>query len=371
MSTIYSTSRPVDGQVTVRDEVRDGVQGRGPDEIGLEKILLFPDKLVGLENNRQWVDRLYPVSVELSLTSRCNLGCLWCSDIKSRELCPDRFDLNILDNLFEDLAKGGTRGITIEGGGEPTLWPYFEEAARLAVSKGLSIGLITNGTNLFPRDRDPEIYSLFQWIRLSLDATNPQEYKILKGGNYFHSLMAGLARLSGLKHRPTLGVGYVLTTYNDEPKALYQLAHNLRELGADYFHLRPVVDHPEMVSQRPPIDLASLETDTFSVNTGALTDNQPCGNSGLPCLAHSLSAVVTADGSVFLCGRLNDDPVTGSMGNILDNSFEEIWAGPRRLAQASLAARGDYCQSHCPQCRMTKYNRLLSNLKRIKTRDFI
>ena len=261
--------------------------------------------------------------------------------------------------------------MTIEGGGEPTLWPRFEEAARLAVSKGLSIGLITNGPNLFPEGRDPEFYSLFQWIRLSLDATSPEQYKSLKGADSFHLPLEGLSKLAALKPRPTLGVGYVLTSLNDEPEALKDLALTLKGLGADYLHLRPVVDHPEMVSRRAPADLAGLETSTFSINTGPLKDNQGTGNDGLPCLSHSLSAVITADGSVFLCGRLNDDPATGSMGNILDSSFSDIWRGAKRLAQVRLAAKGAYCLRHCTQCRMTKYNRLLNSLRRVKTRDFI
>ncbi|MDR1309604.1 MAG: radical SAM protein [Deltaproteobacteria bacterium] len=344
---------------------------RGPDEIGLEKILLFPEKLAGLGDNRLGVDGLYPVSVELSLTSACNIACRWCSDLKSRALCRDRLDLGVLDGLFRDLAAGGTRGVTIEGGGEPTLWPDFAEASRLAVANGLSVGLITNGTNLFPPSLDPGFYSIFQWIRLSLDATGPGQYRELKGGDFFGRVLEGLSTLASLSPAPTLGVGFVLTSLNDDPAALRDLAARVRDLGADYLHLRPVVDHPEMSSHRPPADLSGLETGSFSVNSGALTDNKGQGNDGLPCLAHSLSAVITADGSVFLCGRRNDDPATGSMGNIIEAPFREIWRGTRRLSQARLAARGEYCLSHCPQCRMTKYNRLLGNLERLRTRDFI
>ncbi|MDR1050331.1 MAG: radical SAM protein [Deltaproteobacteria bacterium] len=344
---------------------------RAPDEIGLEKILLFPEKLTSLNKNRLGCDPLYPVSVELSLTSRCNLKCVWCSDLKSRALCPDRLTMPVLEKLFSDLAAGGTRGVTIEGGGEPTLWPGFREAAELAVSKGLSVGLITNGTALFAGGLGPEFYSLFQWVRLSLDATGEDQYRSLKGARCFETVLESLGRLAGLSPRPTLGVGYVLTRRNDDPAALRELAVRLRDLGADYLHLRPVVDHPELESRLPPVDLGSVETGSFSVNAAALQDNVGSGNDGLPCLAHSLSAVITADGSVFLCGRLNDDPATGSMGSVVDGSFQDVWRGGARLVQTRLAARGEYCRGHCPQCRMTKYNRLLASLERVRTRDFI
>jgi radical SAM protein with 4Fe4S-binding SPASM domain len=280
-----------------------------------------------------------------------------------------------LERLFFDLAAGGTRGVTIEGGGEPTLWPHFVSATKLARAHGLSVGLITNGTHLFPPGRQASFYSNFQWIRLSLDAPNPGLYKKLKGFDGFDLLLDSLPKLAKITPRPVLGVGYVLTALNDDPQDLRQLALKLRDLGADYLHLRPVVDHDEMASQKDPKilleALLDLETEAFSINAKALTENQVFGNDGLPCLAHSLSTVITADGSVFLCGRLNDDPLTGAMGNIKNGNFKDIWEGQKRREQITLAAQGQYCHDHCPQCRMTKYNRLLHNLKRVKTPDFI
>lgn len=352
-----------------------GARLRAPDEIGLEKIMLFPEKIPGLGLNLVGVDPFYPVSVELSLTSRCNLSCVWCSDLKSRALCPDRLDLGDLDRLFGDLASGGTKGVTIEGGGEPTLWPDFVAGTELARAKGLSVGLITNGTKLFPLGREAGFYSNFQWIRLSLDAYGPDLYEKLKGRDGFDVLLNSLSKLAKIKSRPVLGVGYVLTSLNDDPEGLRALAIKLRDLGADYLHLRPVVDHDEMASHRDPqviLDrLLDLETPFFSVNAKALIENQIFGNDGLPCLAHSLSTVITADGSVFLCGRLNDDPATGSMGNIKNDYFKDIWGGEKRREQVAWSAKGEYCLKNCPQCRMTKYNRLLHNLKRVKTPDFI
>ncbi|MDR1486398.1 MAG: radical SAM protein [Deltaproteobacteria bacterium] len=344
---------------------------RGPDEIGLEKILLFPEKLSSLQKNLTDVDPLYPVSVELSLTSRCNLKCVWCSDLLLRELCPDRLSLDVLGRLFVDLAKGGTRGVTIEGGGEPTISPFFQKAATLAAEAGLSVGLITNGTALFNASRSKDFYSLFQWVRLSLDASCAEDYLLLKGRDCYQDVLKSLSVLANLKSPPTLGVGYVLTNRNDSPEPLEKLALDLRRLGVNYLHLRPVVDHPELVSLKSTRRLKELESPHFHVNTGAMTDNQGQGNDGLPCLAHSLSAVITADGSVWLCGRLNVDPSTGSMGNITVERFSDVWSGEMRKRQSRRAADGHYCLSHCPQCRMTKYNRLLYNLSRIRTRDFI
>jgi MoaA/NifB/PqqE/SkfB family radical SAM enzyme len=344
-----------------------GPDGSAPDEIGLEKLLLFPHKLAALPGNLSGADPSYPVSVELSLTSACDLECVWCSDRALRAVCPDRLDPGVLRRLFGDLAAGGTRGVTIEGGGEPTVSPLFPGAVRAAAEAGLSVGLITNGAWSRPPDRD--VLEALQWIRVSLDACDPETYRRLKGRDRFRTVMGNLRRLAGLDL--VLGAGHVVTRLNDDLGPLAALARELADAGLAYLHLRPVVDHPELASRADLSPLADLSRAGFRVNLGAMGHNRPSGNLGLPCLAHSLSSVVTADGSVWLCGRLNVDPAAAPIGSLLGGSFGGLWAGPERLRQARLAASGGWCRAHCPQCRMTKYNRLLDQVGRLRTRDFI
>jgi len=344
----------------------------GAAEVGLSKVLLFPEKLVALKDNGPHsLDLSYPVSVELSLTNRCNQDCRWCSDRDLRQRSPDRLSLELLGNLFADLAAGGARGVTIEGGGEPTLAPMFEAAALAAVSRGLAVGLITNGLELFPDHISPDIYKKFEWIRVSLDAADRRQYLKMKGVDGFDQVLSNLGRLSETNPELTLGAGYVLTNQNDEPDHLQHLALTLRSLDLNYLQIRPVVDHPELVSRLPLGFLKKFETPDFSVNLAALAENEPSGNNSLPCLAHSLSTVIGADGAVWLCGRLNTEAAARPIGNLTESSFREIWSGPERAAQAAQAASPQFCLANCPQCRMTKYNQLLADIDRLKTRNFI
>jgi len=342
-------------------------EGEDVAEVSLAKLLLFPDKLAALQ--APGADPVFPVSVELSLTSQCPQRCLWCSDRALRARSPDRLSLALLERLFEDLARGGTQGVTLEGGGEPTMSPLFPAAARAARARGLAVGLITNGLNLFRPGLALSDYRDFEWIRVSLDATGPETYQALKGTDGFGTVLANLARLAALRPALTLGAGYVLTNRNDQPEALAGLAETLRNLGLDYLQVRPVVDHPALASRR---DLGFLRTiGNFSVNLAALADNAVSGNGNLPCLAHSLSSVIGADGLVWLCGRLNASPAARPLGDLARAGFAEIWAGEERRRQADLAASAEFCQTHCPPCRLTKYNRLLHGLARLRTRHFI
>lgn len=347
-------------------------QSARPQEVGLSKLLLFPEKLAALRNAASGgQDFTYPVSVELSLTNRCNQNCLWCSDKNLRERSPDRLDMAVLQKLFADLASGGARGITIEGGGEPTLADFFEEAALAARARNLAVGLISNGLEMFPAGRNAAIYENFEWIRISLDAADSGQYQHLKGLDGFERVLANIGRLAKLAPNVTLGVGYVLTNENDAPEKLTALAGWLRAMGVDYLHIRPVVDHPYLLSAQPLDCLKDSETADFSVNLAALTENQPHGNNALPCFAHSLTTVIGADGLVWLCGRLNTEEESAPIGSLLDSSFHDIWFGPERAAQAAMASSADFCNTHCPQCRMTKYNQILADVGRLKTKNFI
>jgi MoaA/NifB/PqqE/SkfB family radical SAM enzyme len=312
--------------------------------------------------------------VELSLTNRCDLGCVYCSDSGIRR-GPDLFTPALLERLFDDLAAGGARGVVFEGGGEPLLSPLFPEAAEACAGRGLAAGLITNGLRLFADAAGADSLARLQWIRVSLDAASEGQYASLKGRRGYARALRNIALLCSLDPRPAVGVGYVLTSRNDDPALLRELGLTLKGLGADYLQIRPVVDHPELESRRDLSEaLADLQDGSFSVNLAPLSDNLPVGNLGLPCLAHSLSAVICADLRVFVCGRLNADPSfppMGVLGQGHGEGFGGIWRGEGRAAQNALLLDGAWCAARCPRCRMTKYNRLLADLGRLKTPDFI
>ena len=338
------------------------------EEVGLEKILIFPEKVRNLHrNNCATVDETYPISVEMSLTNRCNHFCKWCSDADLRDRQDGEMDRETLFGLLGDLEAGGTRGVTIEGGGEPTMHREFLPVVARARGLDLHLGLISNGYMLPYADQ----VSDFDWIRISLDSATAEQYHGLKGVDGFDRVINNLMTLTERSLGTAIGVGYVVCNQNDDPAQLEALVRLLRKIGVSYIHFRPVVDHPEMDSARDLCFLKKYETENFAVMTGAMVENRAEGNNNLPCLAHSLSSVVTADGSVFICGRLNIYDFWEPIGNLHERSFSQIWRSDKRRDQVRLLSDRKFCLEHCPRCRMTKYNELLNKMARIKTRNFI
>lgn len=335
-----------------------------PREVGLNKMFLHTAKLSSIQTNE--FDSAYPISVELTLTNVCNLKCVYCSDLDLRERqgMNKSFDSGTLKRLFSDLAKGGTKGVTLEGGGEPTLYPKFAEIVTCARQVGLAVGLITNGTVTL----SSEILREFEWIRVSLDASNENEYKDLKGVDCFEKVMYNIGHYA--RHCETVGIGYVVT--NQNVSQLEDLVMRLREMNVSYIQLRPVVDNEELYPSN--VDLSYLrfyQNQKFGVIIDGMKENASVGNQGLSCTANGITSVISGDGSVYVCGRLNIYDWLKPIGNIIEQDFKDIWLGDERRKQCEMVRNKDFCKEYCPQCRISKFNQFFDGLKHIKSKDFI
>ncbi|MBI2251212.1 MAG: radical SAM protein [Armatimonadetes bacterium] len=330
-------------------------------EVGLDKIFLFPEKIKAVKSvfNNGKIDLTYPISIELSLTNKCNMHCVWCSDKKLRERYPYDLAKEIIFKLIQDLKIGGTKGIVIEGGGEPTLHKDFEEIAEAIKQKNLSIGLITNGTNQIKLKTLEKI----DWIRVSLDASSKVEYHNYKGREIFEEVM------KMAEHHPLIGVGYVVTKYNVENLEI--LIFRLKEYQVKYLQLRPVIDREDLSYEGDLSYLKKYETENFDIILEGMEENKEAGNNNLPCVAHSLTSVISADGSVYICGRLNIYDWFNPIGNIKLGSFLKIWRGEKRKLQSKKLLENEFCQKYCPQCRISKFNLFFKNLEKVETSNFI
>lgn len=336
-----------------------------PKEAGVEKLFLSPMKTASILN-RNLPDPTYPISVELTLTNACNMNCVYCSDamLRAKQGMQEQISLDEFERLFDDLAKGGTKGVVLEGGGEPTLYSRFDEVVGYAKAAGLAVGLITNGSQRLKK----QTLEKFEWIRVSLDASTPEEYKKIKQVNFYETVIDNIAYYA--RYCRTVGVGYVVTSENISQ--IEPLVMRLRELKASYIQLRPVVDCDELYPKG--VDLSYLKfymNKDFGVQVDGMVENAYSGNHGLPCYANSITSIISGDGSVYICGRLNIYDWLKPIGNIREQSFSEIWNGDERKRQTEMVSEADFCHRNCPQCRVSKFNVLFDKLYGIKSRHFI
>lgn len=333
------------------------------------KLLLNIDKvnsIVDVANGKKMLDQSFPISVELHLTDTCNLNCSWCTD---KELRKNKATLPIetIEKLFREFGEHHT-GVTLEGGGEPTLHPQFKEIVDKGNQLGVDLGLITNGTV----DISESVHKL-KWIRISLDSSNEEEYKAEKGVDAFEKVIGNLKKMSAMRNpqKTFIGVGYVLTKRNQSN--LEFLIKKLDEIGIDYLYFRPVEEAPdiaptveEMLDLRKK--LVDLTKETRIKYMITIADRVVDKNNNLPCIAHSLTSIIHANGDVSLCEKRRIDNII--LGNVKDSSFKEIWESTYR-EQMTQRLLNPECQQGCSACRITGFNMMFDNLDKLNTKRFI
>ncbi len=333
------------------------------------KLLLNNEKvnsILDVRNGIKKMDERFPLSVELHLTDICNLKCEWCTDKELRKNGAV-MELDVVSRLFREFWRHGT-GVTLEGGGEPTMHPEFHRVAEIGQSNSLDMGLITNGTVDIS-----ESISKMRWARISLDSSTREEYKREKGVDCFDRVLMNLEKMSAARdpEQTFLGVGYVLTTRNQSN--LLELIKQLDRIGVDYIYLRPVEEAEDIAPSLENLldlrkKLADLTAGTRIKYMLAISDRVVDKNAGLPCIAHSLTSVIHANGEVALCEKRREDGII--LGNVKDSSFEEIWISPYR-EQVSQKLLKPECQNGCSACRVTGFNMIFEQLERVHSKHFI
>lgn len=333
------------------------------------KLLLNKEKMnsiLEVKNGVKKMDKMFPISVELHLTDQCNLNCEWCTDKELRGN-DATLSLEVIERLFREFWRYGT-GVTLEGGGEPTLHPEFKKILDIGKKMNVDMGVISNGvTDL------SDCIDRLKWIRISLDSSTGGEYKQEKGVDCFERVLTNLKKMAEARNpkETFMGVGYVLTTRNQS--CIEELIRRLDDMGIDYIYLRPVEEVEDiMPSLENLLDLrkrlAELTVDARIKYMLMINDRVIDKNAGLPCIAHSLTSIIHANGDVALCEKRRGDSII--LGNVYENSFEDIWVSPFRenVSQKLLDAK---CQEQCSVCRVTGFNMILDQLEKIHTKKFI
>ena len=338
-------------------------------ENSMKNLLLHPHKTKGIldvANNVSVCDMTLPICIELHITNLCNLKCQWCIDRKMREnkaVMPIDTLLRLLDSI-----QGSNIGITIEGGGEPTMHPDFDTFIQACHERDIHIGLITNGTKRLNKN----IIPYFDYIRVSVDSSTPEEYKMEKGVDYFNDVISNLHFIRKYNKECTLGISYVLSRRNYQH--LSQLIEVTKDIGLNFIRMRNVEENeslsltPEMMEEvQKQINLYQRDKNVGIVLTKD-TQTDQTDNKNYPCIAHSLRAMIVATGDVMMCSKRRHDPIC--LGNINEQDFKEIWNSDKRIETSKKLMQAD-SQVGCAVCRITKYNELFCNIIKVKSKNFV
>ena len=129
-----------------------------PDLTGsVSKMLKHPEHIAVMQGGATW-----PLHVSYCLTSRCQLHCEFCC-LGWNDRTTD-LEWDVFAESITRFANHGAGAVQLSGG-EPLLWPYFDEAVKLCVQKGMAVGVQTNGMNI---EAHAESLALVEWVRVGV-----------------------------------------------------------------------------------------------------------------------------------------------------------------------------------------------------------
>jgi MoaA/NifB/PqqE/SkfB family radical SAM enzyme len=324
--------------------------------------------------------------VTLYLSERCNSRCTTCDYWRNGRA---DMDLAAVARLLPDLAELKTQ-VALISGGEPLLNAEWAEIAQLLRANGLRLWLLTSGLSLAKHAR--RAAELFDAITVSLDGTDRDTYRAIRGVDAFNKVCAGVRAAAAAG----ASLGVRVTVQRANYRQLPQFVTLARELGARQVSFVAVdVANPHAFGRLSdfgsqlalqPDDLPvleqlvdSLERDRAADFRSGLIADSPrklrrvhqyfaavCGLAAYPpvrCNVFDYSAVISATGRVSPCffipgpaqdvGRgelaqiLNGDSMITLRDNIRSGGRPEcarcvcsLWREPQQRAVSDFLMRG-------------------------------
>jgi SynChlorMet cassette radical SAM/SPASM protein ScmE len=136
-----------------------------------------------------------PASVEVAITGKCNLRCLYCFHFTSAMDVPEDLPTEEWLTFFEELGRLAVLKVTIEGG-EPFVRPDFPEIIEGVVKNRMRFNILSNGTLI-----TDEMAAFLagtrrcESVQISIDGSKPETHDACRGKGNFGKALEGLEAL--------------------------------------------------------------------------------------------------------------------------------------------------------------------------------
>ena len=296
--------------------------------------------------------RTRPLHFQLEPATGCNLRCRMCQVPDYPKEMFKNMPLAKFRHVFDQIQP---IKVALSGAGEPFLNPELLEIVRYAASHGASVLTTTNFT-LCTNRLEEIVDSGLSLIKISLDAARPETYEKIRGRDFHARIVRDIRELQRLKQEkrsdtPYVRVQFVLQSDSiPEISEIVELAH---ELGANSLYFQPletllVAERKDELTRGVTFDDLKEKLSAahdrarelrLGTNAGILVKSLSSYfqkyRDGIPeeppqriCLLPWFSLYITVDGNVRPCCSFGEGE-TLVMGNLFEQSFDEIWNGER------------------------------------------
>lgn len=186
----------------------------------------------GSDDDSNALPNFAPVSINLDLTSACNFSCPHCVD--SKIINTGKYlEIEDIKRTVEILQSHGLLSIILLGGGEPTIHKDFGKIVSFIKSRGLQLGIVTNGSRLLQIANIVDLLGKEDWLRISIDAGSEETFVKSHRPKTDVTLYDILQKARDIKLRNpliTLGYSFVIVWEGIDING-HELCHNVAEMA--------------------------------------------------------------------------------------------------------------------------------------------
>jgi MoaA/NifB/PqqE/SkfB family radical SAM enzyme len=251
----------------------------------------YHEAVVGEVSGR--VERL-PVCLYLETTNRCNLLCTTCPRTYEELEPPADMSWDLFRRIVDqvpDLARAVLHGV-----GEPMLVKDLPRMVHALKDRGVYVLFNTNGTVLNEKNGRALIEAGLDELRVSLDASTPESYRIIRGKDYFKRILKNVRAFRDLQEREGHALPRVSAWLTGLKETIAELPAFVRlaaEIGVKEVHLQRLVFFEDDSIGRARPDQALYEQMTQG-EAGLLEEAE--------AIASSLGLTFSASGAVSEAG---------------------------------------------------------------------
>jgi MoaA/NifB/PqqE/SkfB family radical SAM enzyme len=230
-----------------------------------------------------------PVCAYLEVTNRCNLLCTTCPRTYEELEPPADMSWGLFTSIVDqlpDLAR-----VVLHGVGEPMLVPNLPRMVKYLKERSVYVLFNTNGTVLSERNGRALIDAGLDELRVSLDASNRESFKAIRGRDYFGRIVRNVRAFRELQEREGFArpqVSVWLTGLKETVEQLPAFVKVAAEIGVKEVYLQRLVFFTESAIGMARPDQALFER---------LTQEEAAYLKEAEDLAHSLGLTFSASGA--------------------------------------------------------------------------
>jgi MoaA/NifB/PqqE/SkfB family radical SAM enzyme len=354
------------------DEIKAKGNGQAPVEnLGVERgtfdhlnsrVLTFYHEAKMIRERKMPPPRMaivYPTYV-------CNQDCLWCEyDAENTEHNSIMSKEN-LRQLAEDLHRLQIESVEFCGGGEPTLHPILAEVIRdLKENKGISVGILTNGTKL-KGELAEAVVDCCSYVRVGFDGGTIETCNAVKRPKTpearVESVIEKLRDLMVLRNerKSACRISMKVVVDQNNMHELEECVKLYLEMGLDsvQFKAARLVDSEVSEEEASQINV-ELERLRAAYPDAIILGGATKVDIATKCWLTPFQVTIDALGEAFLCCYYRHRKEAHSIGNCFESNINDFWYANRHWeAIDGIKA----CECNNLDCRFVEYNKILDSL---------